>query len=124
MPRVKRQRPDESAIAAADRAIAQSQALTPEARENQVINRAYDLAERRIIEGTASDTLLSHFLKMGSTKARIEKEILESEKELVIAKKERLQSEQRSEEMFAEAMAAMKHYSGQDDEDDDEENIY
>lgn len=124
MPRGRKKQADAIDVAAADRIIAQSQALTPEARENQVINRAYDLAERRIIEGTASDTLLSHFLKMGSSKARIEKEILEREKELVTARTEALQSTKRSEEMFAEALAAMKHYNGQEDDGDDEEVLF
>ncbi len=88
-------------------------AMTPEARENQLISMAYDLAERRIMEGTASDTMLTHFLKMGSTKERVEKEILERQKDLVTAKTEALQSARRVEELYGQAIEAMRRYSGQ-----------
>ena len=49
-----------------------SKASTPGARESQVIAKAYDLAERRIMEGTASDTLIREFIKLGSPKEQIE----------------------------------------------------
>lgn len=94
-------------------------ALTPEAREGQLISLAVDLVEKRLREGTASSQETTHFLKLATTKARIEKEILEKQKELIVAKTETLQSQKRSEEMFAEAIKAFKNYSGQ--EDDDEE---
>jgi hypothetical protein len=88
-------------------------ALTPEARENQMISRAVDLAEKQLIEGTASSQVITHYLKLGSTKAKIEKEILEKQKELIEAKTETLQSAKRVEELYANALNAMKSYSGQ-----------
>ncbi len=95
-------------------------ALTPEARENQLISRAVDLAEKQLIEGTASAQVITHFLKLGSTKEKIEKEILEKQKELLDAKTESLKSAQRIEELYENALRAMKNYSGRDDDYDDE----
>ena len=93
-------------------------ALTPEARENQLISLATDLVEKRLMEGTASSQETTHFLKLATTKARLEKEILEKQKELITAKTEALQSQKRSEEMFAEAIKAFRNYSGQGDPDE------
>lgn len=93
-------------------------ALTPEARENQLISLAIDLVEKRLIEGTASSQETTHFLKLATTKAKLEKEILEKQKDLITAKTESLQSQKKTEEMFAEAMKAFRNYSGQDEEDD------
>ena len=91
-------------------------AATPEARENQMIAMAYDLVEQRLLDGTASPSETTHFLRLGSTKERVEKEILELQKELIAAKTESLQSSRRTEELYANAMAAFKLYSGQFDE--------
>ena len=88
-------------------------AATPEARENQLIALAVDLAEKQLMEGTASSQVITHYLKLGSTKERIEKEILEKQKELIEAKTESLQSAKRVEELYANALKAMKTYSGQ-----------
>lgn len=85
-------------------------ALTPEARENQLISLATDLAEKQLREGTASSQVITHYLKLGSTKERIEKEILEKEKELITAKTENLKSQKRSEELFQKALDAMRDY--------------
>ena len=93
-------------------------ALTPEARENQMIALAVDLAEKQLLEGTASSQVITHYLKLGSTKERIEKEILEKQKELISAKTESLQSAKRIEELYAEALNAMRNYNGQGDSDD------
>ena len=93
-------------------------ALSPEAREKQMISLAVDLAERQLVEGTASSQVITHYLKLGSTKERIEKEILEKQKELIEAKTQTLQSAQRVEELYSNALNAMKKYSGQDDFDD------
>ena len=97
-------------------------ALTPEARENQLIALAVDLVEKRLIEGTASSQETTHFLKLASSKARIEKEILERQKDLITARTEALQSQKRVEELYAEAIKAMRKYSGQGD--DNENNEY
>ena len=87
-------------------------ALTPEARENQLIALAVDLAEKQLQEGTASSQVITHYLKLGSTKERIEKEILEKQKELISAKTEAIQSAKRVEELYTNAITAMKRYSG------------
>lgn len=95
-------------------------ALTPEARENQLISLASDLAEKQLREGTASSQVITHYLKLGSTKERIEKEILEKQKELIEAKTQNLQSAQRIEELYKNALNAMRSYSGNGDDDEDE----
>lgn len=96
-------------------------ALTPEARENQLISLAVDLAEKQLQEGTASSQVITHYLKLGSTKERIEKEILEKQKELITARTEALQSSKKIEELYANAISAMRRYSGQSGEQDDDE---
>ena len=96
-------------------------ALTPEARENQLIYLATDLAEKQLKDGTASSQVITHYLKLGTTKERIEKEILEKQKELITAKTEALQSAKRIEELYSNAIAAMRKYSGHDDGDVDDE---
>lgn len=93
-------------------------ALSPEARENQMISLAMDLAEQQLRDGTASSQLITEFVKRGSTKSRIEQEILEEQKELIEAKTQSLKSAQRIEELYANALNAMRNYSGQGDSDD------
>lgn len=95
-------------------------ALTPEARENQMIALAMDLAEQQLRDGTASSQLITEFVKRGSTKARLEKEILQEQKELMAAKTENLKSAQRIEELYMGAIKVMRTYTGHGDEDDDE----
>ena len=93
-------------------------ALSPEARENQLVSLAVDLAEKQLRDGTASSQVITHYLKLGSTKDKIEKEILEKQKELIDAKTQSLQSAQRIEELYKNALDAMRNYSGQGDPDD------
>lgn len=93
-------------------------ASTPEARENQLIHLAVDLAEQQLRDGTASSQVITHYLKLGSTKERIEKEILEKQKELITAKTESIQSAKRVEELYENALNAMRSYSGSGDSDD------
>lgn len=95
-------------------------ALTPEARENQLISLAVDLAEKQLIEGTASSQVITHYLKLGSSKYRLEATKLEQENRLLSAKTESLESAKRVEELYAEAMEAFKGYkSSSGDEQDD-----
>jgi len=89
-------------------------ALTPEARENQLIYLAIDLAEQQLRDGTASSQVITHYLKLGSSKDRLEKEILEKQKDLITAKTEALQSSKRIEELYADAITAMRQYGGHD----------
>lgn len=93
-------------------------ALTPEAREQQMISLAVELAEKQLLEGTASSQVITHYLKLGSTKERLEKERLEKENKLIEAKTQNLQSAKRVEELYEEAMNAMKRYSGQGGSDE------
>lgn len=99
-------------------------ALTPEARENQLIYLATNLAEQQLRDGTASSQVITHYLKLGSTKERIEKEILEKQKDLLVAKTESLQSAKRVEELYANAINAMKQYSGHGGYDDESDEDY
>ena len=96
-------------------------ALTPEARENQLISLAVDLAEKQLLEGTASSQVITHYLKLGTTKEKLEREILEKQKELIEAKTENLQSAKRIEELYKNALDAMKNYSGHMTESDKDE---
>lgn len=99
-------------------------ALTPESRENQLISLAVDLAEQQLRDGTASSQVITHYLKLGSTKERIEKEILQEQKKLISAKTESLQSAKRIEELYAKAMDAMRGYSGNGGRDEDDFDVY
>lgn len=94
-------------------------ALTPEARENQLIFLATNLAEKQLREGTASSQVITHYLKLGSTRERLERERLESENKLLKAKTENLESQKNMEEAYMKAIEAMKRYSGHGDVDDE-----
>lgn len=87
-------------------------ATTPEARERQLIAAAVDLAEKQIREGTASAQVITHYLKLGTTREQLEQERLRHENKLLAAKEEALRSAARSEELFAAAIEAMREYSG------------
>ena len=95
-------------------------ATTPEARENQMISLAEDLAEKQLLEGTASSQVITHYLKLGTMKARLELEREKKEIELITAKTENLQSAKHIEELYMEALNAMRSYGGMDGESDDE----
>lgn len=95
-------------------------ALTPEARENQLISLAVDLVEERLRDGTASSQETTHFLKIASSKYRLEQEKLKAETKLVMAKAEAVESQKRTEELYSKALSAMKSYSGQIGDDNDE----
>ena len=94
-------------------------ATTPEARENQMIALAVDLAEKQLIEGTASSQVITHYLKLATTKEKIEREILEKQKELIEAKTQNLKMAERTDELYANALKAFRGYSGYGDDDDD-----
>ena len=93
--------------------------LTPEAKESHMISLAVDLAEKQLMEGTASSQVITHYLKLGTTMAQLEKKKLEHETEMLQAKTKALQSTERVEELYAEAIKAMRRYSGQGDSDDE-----
>jgi hypothetical protein len=93
---------------------------TIEAREAQLINLAADLAEKQLRDGTASSQVMTHFLKLGSTRNRSEMQKLETENKLLAAKIESLESSKRVEELYKKALQAMREYSGNLGEEDDE----
>ena len=99
-------------------------ALTPEARENQLISLAIDLVEQRLIDGTASAQETTHFLKLASKKAKLEAERAELENELIKAKTQSLRDQADVKTLYKDAIAAMRRYSGHggDGEDEDEYN--
>lgn len=97
-------------------------ARTPEERENQLIALAIDRAEEQLLNGTASSQVITHFLKLGSTKEKLEKDILEKQKELIAAKTENLQSAKRMEELWSDAISALRDYRGEKDNDDEDED--
>ena len=106
------------AVASSDSLRKIRPASSPEARENQLISLAVDLAEKQLQEGTASSQVITHYLKLGSTKEEIEKEILMKQKDLIEAKTQSLKSAQRIEELYKNALDAMRNYSGQGEQDD------
>ena len=98
--------------------------LTPEARENQMISLAMDLAEQQLRDGTASSQLITEFVKRGSTKARVEKELLEKQRDLAAAKAESIKAADRLEELLPKVMKAMGRYRGEDDEEEEFDDEY
>lgn len=95
-------------------------ATTPEARENQLIAAAVDLAEKQILKGTASSQVVTHYLKLGSSREKLEQERLAKENELLTAKAEAMASQKRVEELYEGAIAAMRSYAGHEPVDQDD----
>jgi hypothetical protein len=87
-------------------------ATSPEQREMQLADMAYDLAEEQMKSGTASSQVVTHFLKMGSSRERLEQERMRHEVELMQVKKEQLEGQKRVEELYVNALEAMRGYSG------------
>lgn len=98
-------------------------ATTPEGRENELVSAAIDLAEDQIRNGSASSQVITHFLKLGSTREQLEQQRLKHENELTRVRIEALESQKRVEELYMEALQAMRSYSGDiiipDDDDED-----
>lgn len=91
-------------------------ALSPEARENQMIALAMDLAEQKLLDGTASSQLITEFVKRGTLKARLENEKLVEENKLLKAKTESITESKNMNKMYQEAIEAMQRYGGHVDE--------
>lgn len=96
-------------------------ALTPEAREKQMMSLAMDCAEQQLRDGTASSQVICHFLKLASSKEKLEKERLEEENKLLRAKAEAIKSAETSEELYRNAIKAFSRYSGHGSEYDEDE---
>lgn len=99
----------------------QAPAITPEARENQLISYAIDMAEEQLINKTAPTQVLTHYLKLATTKTELEKEKLRRENVLLEAKANAIASEKETAELYAQALNAMREYNGEDVEEFDEE---
>lgn len=98
-------------------------ALTPEAREGQLVSLAVDLAEQQLRDGTASSQVITHYLKLGSIREKLERERLQEEINLQKAKTRAYDSAEEIKILYADALKAMRNYSGQgevDEEPDDE----
>lgn len=94
-------------------------ARTIEERQNELISAAYDLAEERIRNGTATSQELTHFLKLGSTRERLEQEKLRNENAMLAAKTDALRAEKDMGELYEKALAAFREYSGEGEYDED-----
>lgn len=100
-------------------------ALTLEGRENQLIALAMDLAEKRMLEGTASSQEVTHFLKLGSSKAVLERDKLREENKLLVAKTEALKAQVSNEALLEKALKAFRSYRGEDEDEEDEyQDVY
>lgn len=99
--------------------------VTEESRENQLVSLAIDLAEKQLAEGTASSQVITHYLKLGSTRERLEQERLQRENELLTSKVDMMASAKRVEELYAEALDAMRSYAGRTvDQEEADLDIY
>ena len=96
-------------------------ALSPEARENQCISLAMDLAEQQQRDGTASSQVITHFLKAGASKAELEKEKLRKENLVLEAKAKSIELAEETKVMYENALKAMRNYAGYGDPDEYEE---
>lgn len=90
---------------------------TPEGRESQLISLATNLAEKQMLEGTASSQIITYYLKLGSEKEKLERMRLEHEVKKLDAQTKALQSAERMEELYKDAMKAMQSYSGNKSDD-------
>ena len=94
-------------------------ALTPEAMENQMISLAVDLAEKQLQEGTASSQVITHYLKLGSMRERLEREKLAEENKLLRAKTKSIEEAADMKDLYVNAIKAMARYSGNGDDDEE-----
>lgn len=99
-------------------------ARTPEAREAQLAALAYDLAEKQFLDGSASSQVMVHFLKVGSTREKIELQKAKQETLLVEAKVKDLANVEEMKKLYEDAMNAMRGYSGQDTGEEHDPNVY
>lgn len=100
-------------------------ALSPEMRETQLISLSMDLAEQKIRDGTASSQLITHFLKLGTTREQLELEKIKQENLLLQARTDAIQSAKHSEELYSEAIRAMRSYGYRPTEsvEEDDQNL-
>lgn len=97
-----------------DKQTRRKPATTPEGRENELVSAAHDLAEEQIRGGTASSQVITHFLKLGSSREQLEQQRIAHENELLKVKREQIEAQARIEELYADAINAMRAYTGED----------
>lgn len=115
MPRIPKRQPDQP------KRRRRAPGKTLEARERQMVRLAVDLAEQQLMDGTASSQVITHYLKLGTTRERLEKERIKEENKLLKAKTESIKSEAKREELMQNAIRAFRKYSGQDDDRDEDD---
>ena len=93
-------------------------ALSPEAREAQMIALAMDVAEERLRNRTASSQEVVHFLKLGTSRAELEKEKLKKENKVLEAKAKAYESSEEIKTLYENALKAMRNYSGAGEPDE------
>lgn len=98
-------------------------ARTPEEREMQMISLAVDLAERQLEEGNASSQVITHYLKLASQREKLEREKIIEENKLLKAKTEAIKSQKTIEELYRNALEAMREYSGVEVMNDEKDTI-
>lgn len=104
-------------VGSSNKPVKMRPALTPEAREGQLVSLAVDLAEQQLRDGTASSQVITHYLKLGSMREKLERERLQEEINLQKAKTRAYDSAEEIKELYAEALKAMRNYSGHDEEE-------
>lgn len=90
-------------------------ARTVEGREKEVVALAVELAEKQIRDGTAAPSIITHYLKLGTTSYQLELEKLRHENELLQARTENVKSLTKMEELYEEAINALRSYQGSDE---------
>ncbi len=95
-------------------------ARTADEMEKQLTKLAYDLAAQQLSDGTATSQVITHFLKLGTQREKLENLKLQEENKLLVAKTEAIKSQKKVEELYGEALAAMKSYSGRNTDDDED----
>ncbi len=94
-------------------------ALSPEAEEQQMVYLATCLAKKQLMDGTASSQVITHYLKLGSQREKIEREILEKQGRLLDAKADAVQSAEKVGKLYEDALKAFRTYSGQGGSEDE-----
>jgi len=111
-------------VATARRHHRRQPASTEEGRENQLISAAIDLAERQLLDGTASAQVITHYLKLGSSREQLEQERLRRENLLLESRVDAMNSAKKVEELYETALNAMRVYSGRGSPEEDYDEIY
>lgn len=105
-----------------DRALPRA-AIDPANREAQLVNLAVNLAEKQLYQGNATAPVIVHFLKLATEREKLERVKLEGENELLRAKVAQLASAERTEELYREAISAMRSYQGRREPEEPDEDF-